>query len=1343
MRKVLWILAVLVVVLSFGLYAAETQVSTKAEVKGNKILNAGYNAIQGKAGVGEVSFEKISTEKGEFVKITADNGTFFTAEIGAPALPVISRLIEVPFGARPEIRIIDYKTMEINLADYGYDVPVYPAQPSYSKSTDLSKVEFQFDKSAYAVNSFVKGELGSIEVRGVMRDTRIARVHFEPFSYNPAENKLRVAYDIEYEILLPGAGRTETEMMKERYGSPIYSSALKGIQLYNDKTDHPNLADHEFVYLIISYPDFADEMTEFVNWKTKKGYHVIHVTTDETGTTTSDIDQYIETMYTDSDTPPDFILLVGDKDQIPAKSGSSAGQATDLYYGCVGADNIPDIYYGRFSANSVSELTPQIEKTLWYEKAQYETDYDLSYLGKVVLAAGMDGNFGPTHGNGQINYGTEHYFNGEHGITSDTYLYPQSGSNAANIVSHISDGRAFYNYTAHGSQTSFSDPSFTISDIEGLDNEYEYPFVIGNCCLTGSFQVGECFGEAWLRKEDKGAMGFIGGSESTYWDEDYWWGVGYSTASIDGNAQTYEATGIGAYDGLFHDHGETMDEWYTANAAVMFRGNLAVEASTSTRKLYYWETYHLFGDPSVVTQLGVPEAIAPTHEEVIIIGSETFQIDAGVPNALIALSKDGELFGTALTGTDGIGIVDFGAPLTEVGTFDIVITAQNKIPYMETIQAVVPATVHFSASSIPYGTPTNIIVTVKDGDDVNPIQGVSIWAAGLDYLTDAVTTDANGEAALEIDYPYGPSVTIVGQEPGAGYFLFEEEVAMSGTIDLANPEISVITDFGMVDTLALNLPGVIDASCETAGFEFWAPSVCGEPMSLQAANSLEFTATDLNNVPTVIAKEGFNIYRKDIPVVEAYGKIYGMVENEAGDGLANVNIYVFDMISDELVLSLVTDNSGYYEIEDDMLCDNYKLEASKFGFNPYEEIMFMNYGSNEHDITLTAAESGRLRGSIMSGDVPVTNADIQVFKTDDMTMYLESQTDAAGHYEFELPYFNHYMIKIIADGYLTIVTEEFGVSYNMIGDFEAEVFTGTSETFEETDGGLTATDGWEWGEDSDAGAHSGTKVWGTVLNGDYEVSAHYELTTPEVALDGTWVLSWYHWREFEGSKDSDKPEKTPYDGGNVKISTNGGTSWEILDDFFVSTEMPDWSSEEEYTGTIATSYNNPLGGEETFVGSSDGWVRVTLDLSEYQDQNAMFKFDFGSDTSVLKKGWYIDDLFIGPIYSTIEPPFNPDAIGDNESIPAAFALKQNYPNPFNPETTIEFDLNVKSNIELSIYNVSGQLIKTVREGELNAGTYKVVWNGTDLNGNSVSSGIYYYRLKTDDKTSTKKMLLLK
>lgn len=101
------------------------------------------------------------------------------------------------------------------------------------------------------------------------------------------------------------------------------------------------------------------------------------------------------------------------------------------------------------------------------------------------------------------------------------------------------------------------------------------------------------------------------------------------------------------------------------------------------------------------------------------------------------------------------------------------------------------------------------------------------------------------------------------------------------------------------------------------------------------------------------------------------------------------------------------------------------------------------------------------------------------------------------------------------------------------------------------------------------------------------------------------------------------------------------------------------------------------------------------------------------------------------------------------NLPARYYLHQNYPNPFNPITKIRYELPEVSQVQISIYDVSGRLIKQVFNGQKEAGYHSIEWNGTDLNGKKVSSGVYLYRiaaknLKTGSEfIQTKKMILLK
>ncbi|MCD4650291.1 MAG: T9SS type A sorting domain-containing protein, partial [Candidatus Cloacimonetes bacterium] len=88
-------------------------------------------------------------------------------------------------------------------------------------------------------------------------------------------------------------------------------------------------------------------------------------------------------------------------------------------------------------------------------------------------------------------------------------------------------------------------------------------------------------------------------------------------------------------------------------------------------------------------------------------------------------------------------------------------------------------------------------------------------------------------------------------------------------------------------------------------------------------------------------------------------------------------------------------------------------------------------------------------------------------------------------------------------------------------------------------------------------------------------------------------------------------------------------------------------------------------------------------------------------------------------------------------------LLGNYPNPFNPETTIRFSLAGEQSVKLNIYNIKGQLVKTLVDNNMDTGNHSVVWKGTNRFNKVVAGGIYFYQLETSAKRFTRKMLLLK
>jgi hypothetical protein len=105
-------------------------------------------------------------------------------------------------------------------------------------------------------------------------------------------------------------------------------------------------------------------------------------------------------------------------------------------------------------------------------------------------------------------------------------------------------------------------------------------------------------------------------------------------------------------------------------------------------------------------------------------------------------------------------------------------------------------------------------------------------------------------------------------------------------------------------------------------------------------------------------------------------------------------------------------------------------------------------------------------------------------------------------------------------------------------------------------------------------------------------------------------------------------------------------------------------------------------------------------------------------------------------------PFTPTGVPGRQLAPA-FRLAQNYPNPFNPSTTVRFWLPERCMVQLRVYDVTGRLVTILADRIYPSGAHSVRWNGTNLRGQPVASGIYFYRLQAGLKTATRKMLLLR
>jgi len=724
MKKILLIL--ILGVISFSLYPQYEEViqlsDSESEIQVKSISPESFSL---KTMIKELKFESQIDENGSF-SILEVEGFTRPSNIGQANLPVISKLIEVPYGAEIQIVINGYDEELINLDDYGIDV-ILPTQPSYSKSTPLEDQVFVIDEEYYSSDELENTALVKTEIHGVMRGVRFGRIEIRPYHYNPVENTLLVYNNLDFDVVFTNSDLELTSEMKNKYYSPEFLGSYNRFLNYQPSQMKDAFSDYSapIKYVIVADRAFEATLEPFVNWKTVQGYNVIEAYTDVIGTTNTAIKTYLENLYnaaTPSDPAPLYVLLIGDHSGsysipgFPSTNGTDT-HITDVYFATYdgAADYLPDLYYGRISAESTTELQNALDKILLYEK--YEMP-DPTYLDNCLMVAGTDATFAHLAGDATILYGINNYFNVAHGFTNIYayfYNYPagpynvmssQDAAADADVNAKIAAGVGFGNYTAHCDNDGWADPAVRRSNIANWNNINEYPFIIGNCCLSFEYNQSDAFGEMLLYAQDEGAVGYIGTTNYSYWYEDVYWGIGVTAesnvtdANFDGH--TYANTGLGVYDGVWHENGEPYSDWYYTGRQIVHKGNMAVDESGSTRKKYYWEIYHCVGDPSIMPYMTIPYPLSLSFPDPM--QGETSLLVTTEPYTYVAVSKNNVLLDAQWSGSGTT--VNLTVPAFNGETYCVVGTKQNRSPYVN--ESIVPIAPNPPVAEFS-GTPTTII----------------------------------------------------------------------------------------------------------------------------------------------------------------------------------------------------------------------------------------------------------------------------------------------------------------------------------------------------------------------------------------------------------------------------------------------------------------------------------------------------------------------------------------------------------------------------------------------------------------------------------------------------------
>ncbi len=795
-------LAMALVVVMFGFQAfAQGRIELNAAKSAQNCTNVTTDGFSATFSFSGIDATEISNDRGVFSFLEMD-GAYSAGNIGEPNLPAANKLIAVPVGAKDvTVKVNGYTTEVYNLADYGIN-QVYPMQPKLRKDQKPEDIPFAYNEKAYSVRGFAERPIALCEIQGTMRGIQIAALTVNPVQYDPANNTIRVYNNIEVEVSFGSYDKEAAFNEFARTFNPYFAGVYK--TMFNEKglrdiyDEHPDMWQNPVKMLVIANRAFESTIADWVAWKTEKGFYVDVNYTDEIGSTAAAIKTFIQNKFAAD--APTFLMIMGDKNMVPESgTGSETNCVTDLGYSSVDGDMFSDMYHSRFPAENVGHMTAMLNKALEYEQL---TMPDPSYLSNVLLIAGEDSGWGVTVGRPTIWYATNYYYNTEHGFAN---VYEYSHGSYTGCYSNLNTGVGFVNYTAHGSNTSWAGPSFTVSDVNNLTNEHKYFLAMGNCCQAADWGISStCFGEAMVRAENKAAYAYIGSCPSTYWLNDYYFGVG-ATSHADGTMPSYEETTMGCYDAIW------TDDAYNVVDAIRFIGDLASNAAEALgytlhcSNLYDWQAYHTLGDGSILPYRVQPTDNNVSHMPTLPIGMDFYTVEAA-PGSYVGITKDGVLYGAGMideTGTTDIAI----EPITSSGTAKIVVTHPQHVPYVAEVPCAAMtgpyvAVDAYTPGNVPCNETQMMSITFKN-----------VGAAATSGTTNVVLSSESSD------------ITIIDAEGSFGVLAQDE------TVTLAD-EFSFIVAEGLPDNTKIQID--ITSTC---GADVWT----GKAMITVGSPILEFT----------------------------------------------------------------------------------------------------------------------------------------------------------------------------------------------------------------------------------------------------------------------------------------------------------------------------------------------------------------------------------------------------------------------------------------------------------------------------------------------------------------------
>lgn len=466
-------------------------------------------------------YEIVDTSLFEMFKINAiykyiktNNEFGIVNDIGKPKIPQISYDIAIPSDAKNiEIKLINPVYENIALNDR-----LLPSQEVFENETNP---EFIIDEDYYQTNGDEYNFNFQISENYSVFGQNGVTISIFPFCYNPNENNLTVLQKGTFVFSYTSEKQIKNENIVNDYATQNY---LSNFFINYPKDNAPKISYGR--YLIITAPAYENTLTYFANYKRNIGYTVEVVNTNTTGTSASDVKEYLQNRYDNSSTRPTFVLLVGDVTDIPASSGSTSSSdnlddqlddyknpLTDFDYTRLdGNDYLSDIFIGRWSVSTIGELQNIINKTIVMETNIH------TYNKEAVFLSGSG--TGENSFKNSISAIVENTFEPDNWQCNE--LYAIDGATETDGLNALNDNNLYFIYRGHGNYLSTGAPfRIGVGDVTNPSlTTTIYPPFFSIACLTNCFGYERnsiqqpCLGEEWISSEN-GGVAFFGASTVT------------------------------------------------------------------------------------------------------------------------------------------------------------------------------------------------------------------------------------------------------------------------------------------------------------------------------------------------------------------------------------------------------------------------------------------------------------------------------------------------------------------------------------------------------------------------------------------------------------------------------------------------------------------------------------------------------------------------------------------------------------------------------------------------------------------------------------------------------------